>query len=138
MINCFCLKEDLMVNKTRLISLCFIVIISTQIINANPISPCEKEFNPISEIQIIDSTHWSIEINGNLCGIGAKWDSIYIGICKTDTSSLPDTFLTPNSKILFDSISAGNYLAVLSGTNFSSFKFYKNSKIIIRTVKLTT
>ncbi|MGB7568137.1 MAG: hypothetical protein WBM07_09765 [Chitinivibrionales bacterium] len=124
-----------MVNKIRQISVCFIAIISTQITNANPISPCEKEFNPISEIQIIDSTHWFIEINGNLCGVGAKWDSIYIGICKTDTSSLPDTFLTPNSKILFDSISAGNYLAVLSGTNFPSFKFLKSSKIIIRTAQ---
>jgi hypothetical protein len=118
-----------MLNKIRTIFAWFFVIILTQIINANPISPCAQEFNPISEIQIIDSTHWSIEINGDLYP-GGKLDSVYIGIKKTGTSSVIDTYFISVNRNGFDSLG----FAVITGTNFPNMKIFKKQTIILQAI----
>ena len=129
-------------NRLWLSFIGFLVLLPLRITNANPISPCDQEFNPISEIQIIDSTHWSIEINGDyLINKTVPWDSLFIGVYKTSSSTMPDTYLTPVNKILFDSTSdvgRQHYIAVLTKTNFPGLKLFNNSKLSIRTVQLAT
>jgi hypothetical protein len=114
----------------------FFIVFLVQFSFANPIaSP-----NTISEIQVIDSTHWSIEINGMYAGLNSflPCDSVSLGTPKklsNGSFGAPDTYFAPTKKISFDTTSDSGiqrYIAVLTGTNFPKNKLLKN-QLYIRT-----
>lgn len=125
-----------MKDKFWLTRACFFIVFLAQFSLANPIALP----NTISEVQVIDTTHWSIEINGLYAGLNSflPCDSVGLGTpnkLSNGSFGTPETFFAPTKKISFDSTSDSGiqrYIAVLTGTNFPKNKLLKNQLISIR------